>query len=111
MGKLKTLNEIRLLDECLEGDNAYVGETDCNKGDCIHEAKHQLRQKAINDIKRLHQIKSYKEFQPNAVGCCTNYPLCSMGGGFLECGGDKEGIEPIIRYIMWKNNLTEEDLK
>ena len=77
--------------------------------------KEELRQEAINDIKELYRIKNYTleeaQKKSNTTGCCTNYPLCSMGQGFLTCGGDKEQIEPIIRYIMWKNNLTEWDLQ
>ena len=102
MNELKTLKETK---ESLEG---YPEESDM-----VSESS--LKEEAINDIKMLYRIKNFtiKEAQklPDYMSCCTNYPLCSMGQGLLVCGEDKKQIEPIIKYIMWKFNLTEDDLK
>ncbi len=48
---LKTLKDIELLSECLEGDSKYVDDNDVNKGECIIEIKKVLRQEAIKRIK------------------------------------------------------------
>ncbi len=128
MVELKTLKDIEINDRLFQLAQAEESNNQIivarNKlhpeGDFIRLTKpivisSELRQEAIRDIKALYQKRDYtlKEAQksPNSIGCCTNYPLCSMGGGFLVCSEDKEQIEPIIKYIMWKFNITEEDLK
>lgn len=52
--------------------------------------RNKIKQEAINDIKEL------------KIGCRNSKILRDILGTHSE--------EAIIRYIMWKNNLTEEDL-
>lgn len=105
MDELKTLKDIK--------ETQIYGQMDQYDREIVEVEK--LRHEAINDIKKLYEIKNYTDEEaqksPNYMSCCTNYPLCSMGGGFLVCGEDKKQIEPIIRYIMWKFNITKEELK
>ena len=94
--ELKTLKDFELLADY----------TACSKSDetsCCQALVKDLRQEAIKDIKELRN-NNWKEKENDKIGGFS---------GIINFSAMKriDAIQPVIDYIKWKFNITEEDLK
>ena len=97
MSELKTLKDLEIV-------GTY------SNGKYYHSERHEvveikdLRQEAINDIKEIQRQMKNRE---NVTSVQVKI------GDFFANSIDYEAREPevLIRYIKWKFNITEEDLK
>ena len=63
----------------------------------------RLKQEAVKEIKILRKIPIKNHYQ--------RFDLPSGHQLTQNIGGVNQGINDVIEYIKWKNNLIEEDLK
>ena len=77
-----------------------------------------LRAEAIRDVKKFRELKKQNEdviycltHQKEGSHCRISECIILWRGTRNPSGEWMDTITPLKDYIMWKNNLTEEDLK
>ena len=91
MNELKTLKDLIRLDHRHPDYDVEV----------IRVSK--LREEAVKEIKILRKLPIKNHYQ--------RFDLPSGHQLTQNIGGVNQGINDVIEYIKWKNNLTEEELK
>lgn len=100
--ELKTLNEV-------DSDLLifYGACSHCESIDypAIKGEDHPLKKEAIKEVKFLRKVRGIG-CEPNEIEKYFEYSCMACSEGCGMCG-----TEIIEKYIMWKNNLAEEELK